>query len=78
MRIIAAVYTCPSCATKLAGIEVGESATVVASRTCRKCGDRWQIICTPLKVEAEKRFDRGVFTFLDNRYTRRRLNGGAR
>jgi len=63
-------FTCPSCGTKLAGIEPLDSATQIVTRTCRECGDRWQLVVRAVKVADELRIDRAEFRFKDNRFTR--------
>lgn len=77
-EIVLSVFKCPSCSMNLSAIEIGSVATTVVSRTCRKCGDRWQVIVEPLKHTDDARFDKGTLTFLDNRATRNRLNGERR
>jgi len=60
-------FTCPSCASKLAGIEPAGVATQVVRRTCRHCGERWQLVVTPLTVREDLRMDRATFAFLGRR-----------
>ena len=41
--IVTLHFTCPSCGHKLAAIEAG-TATSVVRRTCRRCGECWQLV----------------------------------
>lgn len=50
-----------SCGGKLAGVEVGESATIVVKRTCRRCGSLWQVVASPMKVTATAKPPQGRF-----------------
>lgn len=71
-------YKCPSCGTKLAPLEPMDHATSVVSRTCRKCGDRWQVISEMVINRSGVRADKGTLTFLDTRFIRRRLAAEGR
>lgn len=65
-------FACPSCGEKLAGIEPFEVATQVVTRTCRKCGDRWQLVVKVVSARAGFRVDKAEIVFLDNRWMRNR------
>lgn len=45
--------SCPACDTLLKGVEGLQTATVTARRTCRHCGQRWQLVCRPLSTARE-------------------------
>lgn len=60
-------YRCPTCNRKLAAAEGAQVATQVVTRTCRGCGDRWQIVIVPQVREISGTtayFDTGTFTRL--------------
>lgn len=68
-------FNCPSCGGKLAGIEPVQFYTQVVKRTCRGCGDRWQLVVKVVKVTVDEnqntfRIDRADITFLDSAFTR--------
>lgn len=46
-------YRCPTCKRKLAPVLGAQSATQVVRRKCGGCGDRWQIVVTPMERETE-------------------------
>jgi hypothetical protein len=56
-------YTCPSCERRLRPVEGMTAATQVVKRTCRRCGERWQIVITPHPKDFGF-VDVGTFTFL--------------
>jgi transcription elongation factor Elf1 len=64
-------FNCPSCGTKLAGIEPVTSHTQVVKRTCSGCGDRWQLIVKIIAIREGMRIDKAEIVFIDNRNTRR-------
>jgi hypothetical protein len=39
-----------TCGRKLSPLFLGEAATFVVQRTCRKCGAKWQIKVSPMKT----------------------------
>ena len=64
-------FKCPSCAKNLPPVEAMQAATQITKRTCRHCGDRWLVKVEPPVVRDNMRMDKGTFTFLDNRHTRK-------
>lgn len=64
------VYTCPSCHTKLAGVEASDWATQVVTRTCRKCREQWQLKVWCLGEVDGMRLDAAEFKFRGRRPAR--------
>lgn len=65
-------FLCPSCGTKLAGIEPMDAATQVVTRTCPACKDRWQLVVARLGAQRDgMRLDKATITFRDNARTRK-------
>ena len=56
-------FACPSCGRKLRPVPTYTVATQVVRRRC-KCGDRWNLVVTPLVVRDHVRVDRATISFV--------------
>jgi transcription elongation factor Elf1 len=61
-------YTCPDCSLPLRKVESMNVATQVVKRTCRNCGQHWQIVIRPVEVTMFGKpawLDEGTFARID-------------
>lgn len=61
-------YRCPDCSAKLPPCNGMKEATQVVKRTCRRCGQRWQIKIATFKM-ADARYDVGTFVAIPKERT---------
>lgn len=69
--IMMITFKCPSCGAKLRPVSSMEAGTQIVRRTCRGCGERWQLVVEPLVIREGLRLDKATFAFLGRREKRR-------